>query len=302
MPAVDAGRSAVHSCRGAGASEPPGRLTRRSFSDSFHSVTARTAGWLRRAAVVSLLGLPLLFGLATEAVAQDMPTISVEFPTLAEGESGVIRFTLSETSTQTITVRTGLFAASFDCASTIGFSCPEGTSVATFGDDYSFPLFGGTVTFPPGETTRTISVTTIADGLAEGTEVFPWIVIPPSSHIIDPMIPADATVAGQLIWFGYILDTSAMMTTAATPSIINEGDTAAYAVSLSSPPDSNVEVTVASGDTAIATVAPATLAFTTENWHEPQEVTVTGVSDGVNDEANRTVNITHTISSGDSGG
>ena len=70
MPAVDAGRSAVHSCRGASASEPPGRLTRRSFSDSFHSVTARTAGWLRRAAVVSLLGLPLLTVFATGAQAQ----------------------------------------------------------------------------------------------------------------------------------------------------------------------------------------------------------------------------------------
>ncbi len=70
MPAVDAGRSAVHSCRGAGASEPPGRLTRRSFSDSFHSVTARIAGWLRRAAVVSLLGLPLLTVFATGAQAQ----------------------------------------------------------------------------------------------------------------------------------------------------------------------------------------------------------------------------------------
>ncbi len=71
MPAVDAGRSAVHSCRGADASEPPGRLTRRSFSDSFHSVTARTAGWLRRAAVVSLLGLPLLTVFATGAQAQE---------------------------------------------------------------------------------------------------------------------------------------------------------------------------------------------------------------------------------------
>ena len=70
MPAVDAGRSAVHSCRGAGASEPPGQLTRRSFPDSFHSVTARTAGWLRRAAVVSLLGLPLLTVFATGAQAQ----------------------------------------------------------------------------------------------------------------------------------------------------------------------------------------------------------------------------------------
>ncbi len=66
----DAGRSAVHSCRGAGASEPPGRLTRRSFSDSFYSLTARTAGWLRRAAVVSLLGLPLLTVFATGAQAQ----------------------------------------------------------------------------------------------------------------------------------------------------------------------------------------------------------------------------------------
>ncbi len=90
MLAIDAGRSAVHSCRGASASEPPGRLTRRSFSDSFHSVTARTAGWLRRAAVVSLLGLPLLFGLATQAVAQTVPMLKVQGDfSVIEADSGL---------------------------------------------------------------------------------------------------------------------------------------------------------------------------------------------------------------------
>ena len=46
---------------------------------------------------------------------------------------------------------------------------------------------------------------------------------------------------------------------------------------------SDVVLTVTSGDTGEATVAPATLTFTTANWNSPQTVTVTGVDDAVVD-------------------
>ena len=56
------------------------------------------------------------------------------------------------------------------------------------------------------------------------------------------------------------------------------------------------DVTVTSDATAVATVDPATLRFTTADWDQAQEVTVTGVDDsGVNDPA-RTATITHAVS------
>ncbi len=209
MPAIDAGRSAVHSCRGASASEPPGRLTRRSFSDSFHSVTARTAGWLRRAAVVSLLGLPLLFGLATQAVAQTVPTLKVEVPTITEGETGIVTFTLSEASTQTISFEISvniLESCSF------GITCPPDRGPTSVSD---FINVATTITFDLGETTRTFSITPINDNISEPTEVLTLQIdltnpfgdnLDTTEASIDSSTPADGDIGFVTYWLIHIFD------------------------------------------------------------------------------------------------
>ncbi len=70
-----------------------------------------------------------------------------------------------------------------------------------------------------------------------------------------------------------------------------------YTVVLDSEPSGGtVTIGVASGDTTIAGVAPATLAFTASNWDEPQTVIVTAVADGIdNPNDRRTAAITHTV-------
>ena len=70
-----------------------------------------------------------------------------------------------------------------------------------------------------------------------------------------------------------------------------------YTVVLDSEPSGGtVTIGVASGDTTIAGVAPATLSFTSSNWDEPQTVTVTAVPDGIdNRDDRRTAAITHTV-------
>ena len=70
-----------------------------------------------------------------------------------------------------------------------------------------------------------------------------------------------------------------------------------YAVVLDSEPSGGaVTIGVASDDTTIAGVAPATLTFTASNWDEPQTVTVSAVSDGIdNPNDRRTATITHTV-------
>ena len=79
------------------------------------------------------------------------------------------------------------------------------------------------------------------------------------------------------------------------------GRTDTYTVVLDSLPTASVEIAVASGDTAAATVSPAALTFTTGNWNTAQTVTVTGVDDRVDQSSDRMVAISHTATSSDTG-
>ena len=61
------------------------------------------------------------------------------------------------------------------------------------------------------------------------------------------------------------------------------GNTAQFAVALSSQPTAAVTITLASADPTEGTVTPATLTFTPDNWNSMQQVTVTGVDDALQD-------------------
>ena len=56
-------------------------------------------------------------------------------------------------------------------------------------------------------------------------------------------------------------------------------------MALNAKPSSDVVISVTSSDTGEATVNPATLTFTTNNWDTPQTITATGVNDSVDDES-----------------
>ena len=81
----------------------------------------------------------------------------------------------------------------------------------------------------------------------------------------------------------------------ATMEAVEHQDT--YTVVLDSEPSGGrVTIGVASDDTNIAGVAPATLTFTASNWDEPQTVTVTAALDGIDNPMDRrTAAITHTV-------
>ena len=61
---------------------------------------------------------------------------------------------------------------------------------------------------------------------------------------------------------------------------VDEGGTGTYTVRLDVRPNESVTVNIASGDTGVATVAPASLTFTASSWNVERDVTVTGVQDG----------------------
>ncbi len=77
---------------------------------------------------------------------------------------------------------------------------------------------------------------------------------------------------------GFIVTESAGST-----SVSETGSTDTFDVVLSVQPASDVVIRVTSGDTTEATVAPTTLTFTTLNWNVAQTVTVTGVTDTLDD-------------------
>lgn len=64
-----------------------------------------------------------------------------------------------------------------------------------------------------------------------------------------------------------------------TAFTIGEGGTATIGVSLLSQPSADVVVTLSSGDTNVATVAPATFTFTPANWANPRVAIITAPED-----------------------
>ena len=86
----------------------------------------------------------------------------------------------------------------------------------------------------------------------------------------------------------------------AGPLAVQENGTETYTLVLDTEPVGGpVSVAVASSATAVATVEPATLTFTAQNWNVPQTVTVAGVDDAGT--SNSAATVTHTPTGADYG-
>jgi len=79
----------------------------------------------------------------------------------------------------------------------------------------------------------------------------------------------------------------------------DEDESGSYTVRLTSEPIGDVTITPTIAPMGVATVLPMSLTFTggrDGNWNDPQEVTVTGMNDNIDNNPDRTATITHTIS------
>ena len=101
------------------------------------------------------------------------PTLSVNDVRAAEGAAAAFTVSLSRAATQTVTVR---------------YATAAGT--ATVPD---FTAAGGTLTFAPGETSKTVRVTTTDDTLVEGDETFRLLLSAPTNAAL-----ADDTGVGTI--------------------------------------------------------------------------------------------------------
>src|SRR5215217_4245430 len=99
------------------------------------------------------------FFAAAEAILDDEPRISISDVTKAEGKKG-------QTTLFTFTVT---LSAAYDQAVTTSFRTANGTATTGNGD---YLAKTGTLTFAPGQTTKTITIEVKGDGRREANETF----------------------------------------------------------------------------------------------------------------------------------
>ena len=147
-------------------------------------------------------------------------------------------------------------------------------------DDYTpLPV---SITFGANQTSASFTITATQDTELEPDErVEVSFDLPSGEEEVEYLIYGDhpttiVTIVGD--------DTPGMTITPRTLDV-DEGGTTMYTVKLNGLPTENVTVTIASNNPGAATVSPASLTFTSQNWATAQTVTVTGVEDSdMNDE------------------
>ncbi len=186
---------------------------------------------------------------------------------------------------------------------TFGGDATRGTDytlmeVATNGVSYA-NLTGSddpTVTFigPSSGTTAmtaTLTLRATADSTSDSGES---ITIVPGT-LIDIFLDGGGTVTGSLAF--NITEQPALSLNPPTLTI-DEGDTATYTVSLVTRPNAPVAITVSGQADTDLTLSDDTLNFTTQNWNQPQTVTVTAGSDD-DAQSDDPIALLHTATGGD---
>jgi len=245
------------------------------------------------------------YALSPVFVVSDVPVIKVEIPTVTEGQPSIVQLTLSRVwqTPVRVTVQGATFLSCTDL-------CPPGTTSASTPEDFTNDII--TITFSPGQTTRTFSFPTIDDGTVESTEVFGVILVDLSGKLglsskatVDPTTPPDGTNSGHPYWFARIQDndTHANAAFSTTALRIVETGSGTYTLALATQPTHTVTVAIAKGGThsGAANVNPTSLTFNPSGsnlWSTAQTVTVTGV-DEAGTYRNRVLALTHTATSTD---
>ena len=195
---------------------------------------------------------------------------------IGQESGGALAFlvSLSRTSAQTVTV---------------SFETSDGT--ATAGDDYT--ATDGTLTFAPGTTERTISVTIANDDLDEADESFKVRL----SQVVNATLPGGTAT---LEVTGTIADDDERGVTVSPTSLtVAEGGDKPYTVALATRPTGQVTVAIGGTTGTDLMVDKSSLTFTASGWRTVQTVTVTAGED--DDGSNDSETLAHTASGADYG-
>jgi hypothetical protein len=135
--------------------------------------------------------------------------------------------------------------------------------------------------FTPGNwaTAQQVTVTGVNDDIDDGDVPFTIVTTPAGSS--DGLYNGlDSPNPGA---FNLDDDTAGFTLSAISGDTGEDGTTATFTVVLNTRPTANVSVALASSNVNEGTVAPASLAFTPEDWDTPRQATVTGVDDDIDD-------------------
>jgi len=141
-----------------------------------------------------------------------------------------------------------------------------------------------------------VTITGVQDEVADGAQ--------PYAIVLAPAISMDSRFDGldgdDVAVENVDDDTAGVRVTPVANLVTSEtGGSAQFAVVLNSKPTADVSISLSSSDTTEGTVSPASLTFTVDNWNAPQNVTVTGVDDFLDDGAQTYTILTAVASSAD---
>lgn len=195
----------------------------------------------------------------------DAPTVQFLAATSSDYEyngSRALVVALSERSDRTVTV---------DYAVTGG--------TASAGGDFT-GLPGGTITFDPGETRKTIAWSVVADAYHEDDETVQITLSSPVKATLGANSQHVATVVND-DFSGVSLDAYAV--TVYENAGLTTSATLAVTLACAPAPGSTVSVTFATSDAGEATVAPAILHFTGADWNIAKSIVISRVDDAEDD-------------------
>ena len=174
-----------------------------------------------------------------------------------------------------------------DCRTvTVDWTTQDGT--ATAGEDYI--AANGTLTFAPGETTKTVSVTVLDDAVGDSGETFTLTL----SNALGVEI-ADAEATGTILNDKADTPPLPVVSIAATATPVTEATAAAYTLARTGSTDAEltVEVSVSENGAAVSGTAPTSVTFAAES--STATLSVATEDDEVSEDAST---LTATVSSG----
>ena len=174
-------------------------------------------------------------------------------------------------SDQTVITLTATASAAVSGIQTVNLAV---TGSGITGGDYE--LSTTTITIADGATQGTATFTVKDDAVVEALETATATISNPTAGLVPgPTLNTDIEIASN--------DIAAFTLSKDTATVSEAGTTDSFSVILEAEPVTNVVIEIGSGDTGEATVAPAMLTFTNNNWDTGQIVTVLGVDDADHD-------------------
>ena len=158
---------------------------------------------------------------------------------------------------------------------TVDYATANGTALA--GSDYTAQ--SGSLSFAPGETSKTISVSINDDSVAEGSEAF-TVGLTNSDDASSSAESISGNSGGGTINDN---DSAGLTITGSSLTTRETGTDASFTVKLNSQPSADVTVTLTGLDGTEGSLSTSTLTFTSANWNTAQTITISGLDDTLDD-------------------